>query len=168
MKPVTLDQIGIEIHERYARDQQVLDKAFVEEAAPHSEVMATSSIFASEWDKLFSYSTRNVPWASFVFPPFSFLSKKRSVFVSSVLPSLEEDEQQDHQKGESDEEHEDENKRSLFAEIRARLLCVQAADLSKDQLERERSILLRLLESVEELNELLKEIQSRKLQYQKG
>lgn len=164
MKPVTLDQIGIEAHERYAKDQDVLDASFIKGAAPHFEILGTSAIFSSEWDKLFEYSQRNHPWAAFAPPPLFALLQRRRFFSFSIIPSLDGFSQDEESSGGQDDENEDDQP-DAFAEEKERLMNVNVDQQSH---EKERSILFNLFDSMEHLNELLKEIHSKKLQYQKG
>lgn len=164
MKPVTIDQFGIEAHERYAKDQEALDSSFIKGAAPYSEIIGTSVIYSSEWDKLFDYSLRNHPWAAFA-PPREFaLLQRRRFFGFSIVPSLDgfsQDEEKAIQEGGEEEDDEPE----AFAEEKECLMSVKSSEAS---IERERSTLFKLFESMENLNELLKEIHSKKLQFQKG
>ncbi len=164
VKAVTIDQLGIEIHERYAKDQEALDSTYIREAAPHSEIVGTSSIFASEWDKLFEFSLRNHPWANFAAPPNHAFLRRRRYFGFSLVPSLDGFSQDKEQ----DEEQDDEEKRESFTEEKQRLMGVKIGHQALASLEKERSILFNLFASIEELNELLREVHSRKLQYQKG
>lgn len=166
VKAVTIDQIGIEVHERYAKDQEALDSSYIREAAPHSEVVGTSSIFASEWEKLFEASLCQHPWAVFVLPPNLASLKRRRFFSFSLVPSLDGF-SQDEKEGEKQQE-EGEEKDQAFAEEKKRLMSVKIGHPSLASLERERSILFNLFASIEELNDLLREIHCRKLQYQKG
>ena len=54
----TLDQLSIEISERWASDQEVLDTRYINDAdliPPHSEIAGTSTIFSSQWAQLFDF-----------------------------------------------------------------------------------------------------------------
>lgn len=161
VKAVTIDQIGIEVHDRYAKDQEKLkkiDSFFIKDAAPHFETTGTSSIFTSEWEKLFSFfSDRNHTWAQFADAPNFSLPGRRSFFSFALVPSLE---------GFSQEEESGE--RVYFAEERERLSSVKIPHHALAHLERERSQLFNLLDKIGEFNELLQQIHSNRIGTQRG
>lgn len=162
MKAITIDQLGIETHERYAKDQEVFDPTFIKEAAPHSQILGTSSIYSSEWEKLFACNLGSHPWAAFASPPQFFPLSRRGFFSFSLAPSL-------GKTLEVREEEENQSKKvEAFLEQKNRLLHAKLPHRAGATLEKERSTLFALFLSMENLNDLLQEINSRKLQYQKG
>ena len=161
MEKITVDQIGIEAHKRYAVDQENLESSYITDSSmipQHLEIAGTSAIYSSKWEELFEINLKNIPWAAFS-PPPKYFSHRNRFFSHALIPGIlwsEEDE------SEEDEERENERKKqneTLHAIIEA---------ISSRKIKGDGSALLNLIESVKFLNSLLKEINSRKLQYQKG
>jgi hypothetical protein len=67
MSEVTLDQMPIEAHKRYAHDQISLDKTYMVHTQPVPAPAATSAIYTSEWAELFGIDETNT-WATFSAP----------------------------------------------------------------------------------------------------
>jgi len=174
MNGVTIDKFDIKVHERYAQDQLILDldPTFLKEASqipPHSQITGTSSIYSSKWEELFELQLRNVPWAFFSPPPLYHVHAKR-FFSYRLIPSLDfnEDNQKDK---EEDQDHEQEEDNSSLAhqEIVSKILyATPQTQKTTTHIEKERATLLSLVESIRHLDKLLKHVNSRKLQYQKG
>jgi hypothetical protein len=165
MKPVTIDNLSIKIHERYAQDQNLLDPKYLTDAlsiTTQSEITGTSSIYTSKLEALFEYNLKNCPWASFS-PPPRFLFQARRFFSFSLFPYLSFDDE----KEESDDEESEEKKEANNLIERARAV-ESANEGSTSAFEKEKTAVLNLLDTLKHLNGLLKHINARKAQYQKG
>lgn len=167
MKATTIDNFNISAHERYAQDQKVLDKTFITEAlllSPSFDKVALSSIYSSKWEELFEMGIKNLPWAVFS-PPSAYRGQPNRFFSYRILPSIfveatDED-------GEGEERDEDEEKKE--SEILKKVQQVTKGENEDTYLfERDKSAVINLLETVHHLNHILLQINSRKLQYQKG
>ncbi|HSX04229.1 MAG TPA: DUF5399 family protein [Rhabdochlamydiaceae bacterium] len=161
MEKVTIDQLGIEAHRRYAFDQETLDTAYITESPlvpQHSEITGTSAIYSSKWEELFEVHLKNIPWAAFSPPPKYFRQRNR-FFSHALIPGIlwsDEDENEEDEERDNERKKQNESMRNIINAISCR------------RIKGEESALLNLIESVKLLNSLLREINSRKLQYQKG
>jgi hypothetical protein len=171
MKPVTIDNLNIKDHVRWAKDQELLDPTYTKEVSlvsHHPEVLWNSIILTSKWEELFEWQKRNVSWANFEAPDKYHLVSKR-LFSYRLFPNIywkdedEESEDKEHQE-QGEDKHEQEGTN----------LLKQVLDLEKfpnqpmPLFERDKSTIVSLLESIKFLNTLLAQINARKLQYQKG
>ncbi len=169
MKATTIDNLDMRIHERYAQDQQALDKTFITEAqllSPSFEKVATSSIYSSKWEELFEMGVKNLPWAAFS-PPPSYTRQPNRFFSYRILPSIfveASDEDGEHDAQEEDQEKE-ENKNEI---LKKALNVIKGKNEDTFLFERDKSAVVTLLQTVLNLNHILTQINSRKLQYQKG
>ncbi|MBI2812299.1 MAG: DUF5399 family protein [Candidatus Melainabacteria bacterium] len=162
MKGVTIDKLDIKEHVRWAQDQIDLDIAFVKESnmvGSQSEIMGTSLIYSSKLEELFELQKRNLPWACFA-PPVNFQMFGKRFFSYRLFPSIhwEDEKEQDDEKKEEKNPSDD--------------LVQNVMKVTKDDFdpgfEEDKSCMLGLLEEIKWINELLKQINARKLQYQKG
>jgi hypothetical protein len=161
MRGTTIDQLDIKEHVRWAQDQLDLDTTYVKEShfVPlHSELFATSAIYASQWESLFEVQRGNTPWANFS-PPKRFHLQTKRFFSYRIFPYLHWDE---HKEG---EEKENREHLDLFERIAQ---AVPAKKQARSSVEQDRGALLQLLETIKSLNTLLSQINARKLQYQRG
>lgn len=167
MKPVTIDNLDIKDHVRWAQDQTDLDPFYLTETqavAHHSETLGMSTIFSSQWASLFEWEKRNLSWASFA-PPQKYHFASRRLFSFRLFPSIFWEEEQEE--GHEGEENEQEKERS--ENLREQVINVAAfADQPSILFEKDKTVILNLLESIKYLDELLAHICARKLQYQKG
>lgn len=171
-KPVTIDQISIKEHQRYAEDQKHLDLSFIKESplvAPHPGITGTSAIYSSKWEELFEIQKKNLPWAQFM-PPEEYFSQANRFFSYVIIPSILVDDNQEEGEKSNDEEDEEiedmlERKFSVFMKI---IKAKKHPDQSNTLFERDKTSILNLLDELKRLNKLLAQINSRKLQYQKG
>jgi hypothetical protein len=150
---VTIDRIGDEAHERYALDQLHLEAAYVRDAPlvpPHSAVNSISALFPSSWELLFELTIRNNHWAVFR-PPPDYDRQRKKFFSYCVAPSVALER--------------DADACALSAALR-RAVLPSAHGLAA--FEKERAALLRLLDEVRSLDALLRTINAKKVQYQKG
>ncbi len=163
MHAVTIDNLDIQTHNRYAHDQTILDPQFLEKpgmVSTHSDIASLSSIYASEFEKLFGLQNKNMPWAEFSPPAKTRIHKNRYFTHRLILGILgtEYDEQED-----------------LFEEEEETEEMIEKAEGAKKKFfqrtksfEKERSAIINVLSSIKELNKMLEECNARRLQYQKG
>jgi hypothetical protein len=160
----TIDNLDIKIHERYAHDQKILDRTFTKETSllsSHAEIAATSVIYASKWEELFEMGIKNIPWAAFS-PPSFYHQKPNRFFSYRLLPSIYvEDENED----EMDEESERKKENEL---LKKALQAKKGRNQDSSLFERDKTTIISLLKTVVHLNSLLTQVNSRKLQFQKG
>ena len=107
--------------------------------------------------RAFETQLRNIPWAAFL-PPPKFAVHAKRFFSHRIIPSIDLGEETD------DEEQEKQQQQNLIEAI------LEAGKGKKASIhaEKERTLILNLLDSLTSLNKLLTHINSRKLQYQKG
>lgn len=171
MKPITIDNLDIKDHVRWAQDQILLDPFYLkdsQEVAQHPEMLGLSSIYASQWEALFEWQKKNVPWASFAPPQKYHLANKR-LFSFRLFPTIhwesEEEEKEDSSQQQNDQDLPHEKSDDLIKNvINLQTFSTQSTVL----FEKDKSAILNLLESIKYLNELLSHVSARKLQYQKG
>jgi len=161
---ITIDNYAVEAHERYATDQSLYEMKYISEAnliPRHFEMAGNQSTITSKWDELFETHLNKHPWANFDPPPKFNLMRNR--FFSYVIsPEFDwfEDEEDDEEK----EKHE---KRRL-EEYKEKIGSKKSQLIPIALLEKDRTALFNLLDSIQSLNGLLREVHARKLQYQKG
>lgn len=160
MKAVTIDQLDIKEHIRWAHDQQEYDVTFVTEShlvAPHPEVLGTSAIYASKLEELFELQKRNLPWAFFA-QPKNFHLFSRRFFSYRLFPSIYWDDEIEEKDEKLSSDH-------LIQEV----LKMKKSPLQTHSLfEKDKNTILNLLETIQGIDQMLKHINARKLQYQKG
>jgi hypothetical protein len=163
MKAITIDQLDIKDHVRWAQDQEEYDISFIKESgliAPHPEILGTSIIYPSKLEELLELQKRNPPWASF-FPPKNFHMFSKRFFSYRVFPNIYWEEKDEE---EESSENQDRNLDLIQKIIRTK----KKENQSQSLFEKDKSTMLSLLESIQWINQLLKQINARKLQYQKG
>lgn len=162
MKAVTIDQLDIKDHVRWAQDQKDYDVSFIQESllvAPHPEILGTSVIYPSKFEELFELQKRNLPWASFS-PPKNFHMFSKRFFSYRLFPNIYWEDKDE------EESSEDENpSHDLIQEV---IRIKKKKEQIQSLFEKDKSAILNLLESIRWVNQLLKQINARKLQYQKG
>ncbi len=167
MNAVTIDNLDIKVHERYAQDQVALESKYITESfaiAPHSESVGTSSIYASQWEILFEIHLCNTSWALFS-PPPKYHVQRNKFFTYQVVPAVNWSEEEDGEEQDEEGEQDQETPSSLLNKI---LTAKKGDRQSHLTFEKEKTAILNLFDSVKRLNKLLEHVNSRKLQYQKG
>jgi hypothetical protein len=162
MKPsVTIDQLDLKDHVRWANDQTNFDVSLIKESdlvAHHPEISGTSAIYPSKLEELFEMQKKNLPWAAFETPK-NFHMFSRRFFSYRLFPNIYWEEDSEEDKDENDPQQ----------NLKQRVLNLQnPEDQSQSLFERDKTAILGLLESIVWINRLLKQINARKLQYQKG
>jgi len=163
VKAVTIDQLDIKDHVRWAQDQESYDVSLLKESqlvASHPEILGTSVIYPSKFEELFELQKINLSWASFS-PPKNFHMFSKRFFSYRIFPHIDFEEEL---RNKTDENEIDANY-GLIQEIHA---LAKTKEQHLPSFENDKSTILHLLESIKWLNQLLKQINARKLQYQKG
>ncbi|MGC1879299.1 MAG: DUF5399 family protein [Rhabdochlamydiaceae bacterium] len=165
MKAVTIDQLDIKDHVRWAQDQEDYDISFVNEShlvAHFPEILGTSVIYPSKFEELFELQKRNLPWAAFA-PPKNFYLFSKRFFSYRLFPNLDWENEKGEEEGKKDSSEEED-----FALIQEVTRIKKFANQTQPLFDKDRGTILNLLESIKWINHLLKQINARKLQYQKG
>ena len=171
MKAVTIDNLDIANHLRWAQDQDALNGIYFSEAqavAQHPELVGLSMIYSSKFEELFDLTKKNQHWASFS-PPKNYPLFGKRFYSHRLLPGIyleeeEEEGQEEKQEEEGQEKQEDPHQNLIQTVMQIKKMGSQTAVL----FEKDKSAMLNLLESIRWLNALINQIHSRKLQYQKG
>ena len=165
MKGVTIDNLDLKDHVRWAQDQIALDTTFfidASEIAHHPEILGMSMIYPSKFEELFELQRRNQHWAAFT-PPDNFQLFRKRFFSYRVFPSIHwEEKEEGEEESDFDEDHPELDLISAVAKIQA------LGNQTRAVFEKDKNAMLNLLESIQWINKLLKQINARKLQYQKG
>jgi hypothetical protein len=168
----TIDNLHIEAHRRYAKDQQELDPRFMVDASSitsHAELAGTSSIYSSQLEQLIQSYIGILSWASFQ-APHGYLMQTNRFFRSRLFPQTkkilqhacqEENDQESSQQG-----NDDESDHPLIDQLERSF--AKRKPSASAQVERDKTILVSLLRKIGEIDALLAFISARKLQYQKG
>lgn len=169
MKAVTIDNLDRKYHERYAQDQELFDPVYSKESTDiprHSEITGTSSIYSSKWEELFEIQLINISWGSFG-PPPKYHVQSRRFFSYRIIPSIYvglEEEMQEEKQNDPDQENP-----LAESDLIQEVLKIKATKRGTSHLvEKEKTAVLELLFSLKDLNTQLSQINSRKIQYQKG
>jgi len=151
MAKVTIDQYSAAVHERYAADRHALealeirfDDSYI---SKDFELAQGTASIQSKWEELFELHIHRHPFASFGIPP-RFIKMRKRFFSNALSPEFDWDEEE--------EQHKEKVKKAT------------SKMLPKTVFEKDRTVILTLLDSIETLNTLIDELNGRKLQYQKG
>ncbi len=161
-KGITIDQLGIENHNRWAVDQEKLDVTHIQDSnliPDHSEIAGTSSIYSSKWAELFDFQQSYITWAAFV-PPPDYEKQRNRFFSFDITPNF--------RWLETEEGEEEEKNQQQLEECKERLRSKKPRALHPTLVKRDQSALISMLDSMKSIHDLLREIQGKKLQYQKG
>jgi len=158
--PRTVDNIGLDISIRYARDSEVLDQKLIEEfrhMPVETQVTVTTPLY-SEIEEFIGTFKRNIPWATFSAPP-DYTSHKKILFSYQVIPSL----------GSLETKEEILNKlREYRDNKRKKKKAKRKKEEEGNEEEREKNTLVSLLSQIGLLDKYLIIINSRRSQYHKG
>lgn len=166
----TIDNLRIDAHRRYAKDQKDLDPRFVTESSAvstHAEIAGTSAIYSSQLEQLVQSYIGTMPWASFQ-APVGFLLQPNRFFRSRLFPQTKKSllQYDDQEKGEKEDEDDEEN--DPMIELLEQAYAARAVVPALPQAERDKGTLLSLIQEIGRIDALLAYITARKLQYQKG
>ena len=172
----TIDNLRIDAHQRYAKDQKDLDTRFVTDSSavsPHAEIAGTSAIYSSQLEQLIQSYVGTMPWASFHAPGGYFVQTNR-FFRSRLFPQTKKSllQHDDKEKGGGHEQKGDDEEQDPLIDLLENAFAARASASSLQaalpQEEREKGTLLTLIQEIGRIDALLAYITARKLQYQKG
>lgn len=158
VKSRTIDNLGVETSSRYARDQATLDSKLIEESRfipQKTEISVLKPYLPTEFKHYLSPGGLTL-WASFS-PPPDYLSYAKALFSYQLIPSLG-----GYEKQEADTDKLEALEDSLNKAFKD---GKQGQDQEE---ERERQILVRLLQTIGKLDRTLTMINARRTQYQRG
>lgn len=166
MPPRTIDNLGIDISTRYARDQNELDTSLIKEAGKVSEqaqIDVSFPSFTSEWEAMFEMGNRTLPWADF-HAPEKYSEQKKRLFTHNIFPGMGDENKKEaimlrvstftFTQEEGDKEKE---KKMAWEE-----------EKEKEDEEKEKKTILALLNTIQLLDKLLVDVNARRGQYQRG
>lgn len=170
MPPRTIDNLGVDVSTRYAEDKKNYDEKIIKEARGipmQAEIDVTIPSFSSEVETLLGARERDIFWADFYAPP-KYNEQKKRLFRHQLIPSLG-----------SEDKKETQSKRLMDVVERAKEKAERDKEKKKqpqiweeqkelESEEREKKILLNLLNRLSLLDKYLVDINSRRSQYQKG
>lgn len=160
----TIDNLGIDISNRYAEDKEVFDEKLIRESRviPNQiQIDVTSAVYTSEFEILFDLGKRHTTWANFNAPPKYYEQKKR-LFTEQLIPALGSQDKKEIQMQRIKEM----KKKYIKAEGEEALSWEK--EETEEENEKQRKILLQLIESLLSYDNYLIDINSRRSQYQKG
>lgn len=169
MRPVTIDNLDIKNHERYAQDQVTFDSKYITESASFgivSEIAGTSVIYPSNWEILFDIQIRNLPWAYFS-APLKYNVQSNRFFSYRILPtiSFDEEEEEDEEQEERENQEKEEKREEFLKKISS---AEKGSSQTLVDFESEKSSIINLLDTIRYLDKILCQINCRMRQYQKG
>lgn len=157
MKPVSIANLEVKDHVRWANDQIALAECQVfneaRDVASHPELLGHSSNYPSQWESLVGWDKRQQPFAHFE-PPASYARASRRLFSFRLLPHMDFPPKTD-----------EEEVSPMIARI-IELSCFKK--YPRGVFEKEKTAILGMLHSIEFINILLEKISALKLKYQKG
>lgn len=166
----TIDNLGMDISTRYAQDKLLEDQTLIKESRTpvQTQIDVTLPYYTSEFELLFELGRRNATWADFFAPPQFYVQQKR-LFSQQIIPALGSPDKSEAQseriaaigkvaKKREEEEKEGQKQSAYTAE--------EALEIREE--EKEKKILLTLLERLRTFDQYLIDINSKRSQYQKG
>jgi len=173
MSSRTIDNLGVDVSSRYAQDQKKYDKKLIKEArgiAPQTTIDVTVPSFSSELDTLLDSEKKNQPWAEFEIP-MRYNEQKKRLFTHQIIPSLGTPDKKESQaqkiisklqahvtrlRAEEDKEETKDPKKKF------------ASEKEEKELEKQKTVLIKLLDCILHLEKNISFINGRRTQYQKG
>lgn len=155
-KARTVDNLGMDAYSRYARDQEILDTKFIEEAnlvSSKTEISVSKPYIPTDFDLLFSLG-HTASWAEFTPPPTANLFSK-SLFSFQLIPSLGE--REDITAAEFVEDALQKKKKNK-----------KRSPKELQEEDEEKEVIINLLECIEKIDKALQLINARRNQYQRG
>ena len=171
MSTRTLDNLGIEVSSRYARDKQLLDSHLLSEAglvSQKTESIAYKPYASAEFDQRFFFAMRTTSHLALFQPPANYFQGGSNLFSYQLIPSLGDDEQQEADLEKLTLWKEERKKRRNQAKHRAAPSLLEDEEFDDPNDEKQEQVLVTLLECIARLNrDLLLAISCRN-QYQRG
>lgn len=165
----TIDNLGIEISNRYAEDQSTLDEKLIKESRQMPFAIgidSTSPSFSQEFTLLFGLELRGARIALFL-PPLGYFAQRRRLFTNQLMPILGSEEKIEAQelriKGIPSSGEDEEESKQGKQDQEETLIPIFA-----DTVKKEKRILLNLLSLIHKYDQDLIDINSRRSQYHKG
>jgi hypothetical protein len=168
MPPRTIDNLGIEVSTRYAEDLKELDQKLLVEAQgiqEQTEIEITYPFFLTELEILLEPQKQQT-WATFT-PPKGYFEQKKRFFMFQLIPSLG-----------SEEKHETQTQKIISLKTFSRKKRGNQqqeeeqgsdhSDREKEYHEKEKKILVSVLQTIMHLDKEIQEINARRGQYHKG
>lgn len=163
---VTIDNYDVTIHKRYASDQAAYDPALLcdtSEIPLHLDIAVAKTHLVTKWEELFGVHLHYHPFAFFSPPPrYGFIRNR--FFSHRLSPDLD----WDKEKEDLDDDKEKNKAQKQRENYKTKIKKKTSKDLPLALLEKDKTVLLNLIDFIYTLNEFLKEIHAKKLQYQKG
>ncbi len=171
MPPRTIDNLGIEVSTRYAEDKEILDEKLIKEARAipsQTQIEVTAPFITSELEAILQTQPTIITWASFA-APSKYFEQRKMLFTYQMMPSMGSEDKKESQASKilaklkslaekrTVKKDEPKDKRQQYEEERA-----------VEEEEREKTILISLLNTISLFDKLIIEINSRRSQYQKG
>ncbi len=159
-KTRTVADLGIESSIRYAKDMELLDTRIVQDSQfipQKTETSVLKPYIPKEFEHLFQVG-KATTWALFA-PPVGISGQ--NLFTYQLIPSL----------GGYEKTEEDSDRLASLEDVLKKPFARkqgESGDQEKEDEERERKILLHLLQCIDRLNKTLLFINSRRNQYQRG
>lgn len=153
----TIDDLGLDISTRYASDRQGYDESLIKEAPKipsQTRITTTQPSYPSEFQLLFDLGMRGTWWAKAA-APLDYYANRRRLFAQQLIPEMGTPDLQETQIERLEAQAEEEKKRS-------------PSEKNTQEIDREKEILLKLLNNLHNFDQILIEINSRRAQYQKG
>lgn len=173
----TIDNLGIEISNRYAEDQSTLDEKLIKESRQMPFAIgidSTSPSFSQEFTLLFGLELRGARIALFQ-APLGYFAQRRRLFTRQLMPILGSEEKIEAQElrikgiAAGEDEDEEESKQPGQEQGEAKEEAPQTPiPIFADTVKREKRILLNLLSLIHKYDQDLIDINSRRSQYHKG
>ena len=169
IKSRTIDNLGIESSVRYAKDVEQLDVRMLEESKwvpEKTTVSAFKPYVPSEFSFLFS-STQKSLWAAFL-PPPDYYERVGRFFAHQLIPSLGSYEKQEADTDKIEGLEDVLNKASSRKKKGNQQGSGEQEYEQDPEEERERQIVMSLLQTITKLDRALVLINSRRNQFQRG
>jgi|GEM_PF-671857 len=162
MEPKTIDDLGIEISQRYALDIAEYEKGYYDEAPRVSQQMqvdVTETYYPSHVDAMLGGDLKNHPFPDF-YPPMNYTIQRQRTFTHQLLPSLGSDEMLETQieRIKSTVSTDEEGVKGKGWE--------QVANFDEEA--KEAKTLVKFLHLIQSFDRILKEIHAGRNQYQRG
>lgn len=173
MPPRTIDNLGIEASTRYAEDLRELDQKLLVEARgiqEQTEIEVTHPFFLTELETLLEPQKQQT-WATFT-PPKGYFEQKKRFFMFQLIPSLGSEEKHETQtqkivslktfsKKKRGDQQQNDKQQEKDPES-------DHSDPEREYHEKEKKILLSVLQTIMHLDKEIQEINARRGQYHKG
>ena len=155
MPPRTIDNLGPDVSERYAKDQETLkDISYIKGAhaiPSRTEIDVSASFFPSELETLLQAQPTHVSWAYFI-APLAYHEQRKRLFTHQITPTINTEGSWE----------------ARAQKVLDTLESLLAKELDKDKTLQSKKILTGLISTIDFLNRLMIEINCKKSQYQKG